>query len=278
MARSTTYRVDPLSLILIGLDTDDGPEHFLYQDRVKRKIPADQIETALQHGVGVIECAKLAGYDSPVVVSGRQQTKALRLANEKLAPKDRWQIEYKLVKGSPQDLMVYMIKENALRTDQTPLEKAQDSKKLQDNGATLEETAVAFGVSKQCIKDWNKVLEFEPVVLKAVRNGKISAYKALTEFRKTPPEKQEEKLEKVLAEVAPAPKVPGERAKPKRNMWKAIARYMADDPGTSLTKQVNYAFQFVHGTCSKAEFFREVTGGKASYDRAVRMLKKEEEE
>jgi len=272
-SRSTTYKAFPEDLIVIN-----DQDHFLYQERANREIPDEEVATALEHGIAdVILCARIPGYDNPVVVAGRQRRNALAKANESLTAADRYMIEYKLVKGEPHELVGLMIQENALRTDMTPLEKARDAQKLLDMGQTREEVATRFGVTVQSIKDWGMALSFQPKVLRAIEDRKISLSSALTSFRKTPADKQEDRLKEILQKV-PAKRGGTGGAPKKKNMHKAYARFMAgDNEGSTLGAKYLLLLQWVHGEATTAEAEREIPGFKASLSRAKRQLNKESE-
>lgn len=255
-----THKAYPEDLIVI---TD--PEHPLYQERALREIPAEEIATAKTFGIAdILICAKLPGFDKPVVVAGRQRRNALLKANASLSSTDRHMLEYKLIKGDLKELVGIMIQENALRTDLTPLEKARDAQKLLGMGEDRKAVALRFGVTVQSIKDWETTLTFEAPVLKAIEDRKISAYVALTKFRNTPAEKQGDRLKDVL-------KAPGEAPKTK-NMHKANAKFMARDEESPLGAKYLLVLQWVHGEATTAECEREITGFKAALARAKKAM------
>lgn len=289
MSRSTTHKISPMELIIIGRDTEGDEDHFLYQDRAKLNPTPEEVEAAKSGIPGVVEVARLSGYDGYVVVAGRQRTIAAREAG---LP----EVECKVVKGTPVELTSRMVKENALQKAMTPLDKAKDAAKLlalhQEAGLTLKEarvaTAQAFGQSEQSIKNYLQILDMDPKVHKAIETGKISADRALTALRKVDPEEQAEKLQEVLEQAkAPKRRADGRPApERKRNMDKAILRYMANDEQSPLipnegeeddpaTKGARLALEICHGLCTKAEIFREVPNFKSAYERAKRALEKE---
>lgn len=289
MKRSTTHKANPNEVVLIGLDTDDGPEHFLYQDRVKLEPTPEEIDAA-RNGVTIFYCTKLPGHELPVVVAGRQRTIAARAAGLE-------EVEFKLVKGTPAELATLMIQENALQKALTPIDKAKDAKALLalhlaeevPEKEAMALVAQAFGQTVQSVKDYLTILDFDPKVLKAIEAKKISANEALVRLRKVAPEDQAGKLKEVLADkTAPKVRANGQPApERKRNMDKAILKFMAGDEGSPMiqdedsedfdpaTQAGMLVLEFVHNLATKAEVFRKVPGFKAAYDRAKRALEKE---
>lgn len=286
IARSTVYQINPMDLIIIGLDTETpDKDHPLWQKRATRTIPKEEIETAKVNGIAdVILVTKDSDYGL-VVVAGRQRVKALRKAN---AEGSKHTISYKLVKGTKAELMSLMIQENALRTDLTPLEKATDAQRLiqelESNGSSMTDAvktaSLAFGVSGQSIKDWLALTSMDKSVKKAVEKGQISAYNAVKTFRKVPVEKQAEKVEEIVKEQAARPVNP-KTGKPKQKARKPKGhrdwvKFMANDEGSSLSEPHLLLLQFAIGDCTQAEVSRKVRGFKESLARAKRQTKDED--
>jgi ParB family chromosome partitioning protein len=81
--RLNAFAVDPDNLIIIGLDTDDGPEHPLYDERVK--LPLDESTVLNIMAIGVKEPVLVRKTDgNPEVVDGRRRTMHAREANRRL--------------------------------------------------------------------------------------------------------------------------------------------------------------------------------------------------
>ena len=232
------------------------------------------VNTAKVLGVGILECAKLKGFDLPVLVAGRQRLKAAREAG---LP----EVEYKLVKGDILFLTSLMIKENALHTPLTPMQNAREAKKLLDMGMSQEQVACVFGKHVQSVKDWMTVLTFDPKVHEAIEAKRISAYEALTRLRKVQVEEQGEALKEILAnkdkpvvrpDGRPAPKGRRERG------TKQILRWMSTDTESPLSRKYLLLLEFFHGNCTKKEVFEQIPEFKKAFTRAERALKKQDEE
>lgn len=286
--RGNFFELDPNELTLVV-----DPSHKLFDERVFLDLEEEKILAAMEHGVGgVIEVVKED--DRLLVVSGRQRTKYLREANKRLAeqglpPKTLRAVLLRSSEGprkapSTIDMTGAMIRENALRTDLTPLQKGSLASRLIDllkqEGRTdqeaLEDASKQFGVTVQRIKDWTKVDSFAPEVKQAIEDRKISADSALKVFRNVPAEEQGKKLRVEMARMTPKVATEPKRTKPRvRNMNKSIAKFMADDPGGSLPEAAMLALQFAFGRATVAECCREIRGFKKSYERAKRELAKE---
>lgn len=289
MSRSTTHKINPNELIIIGRDTEGDEEHFLYQTRALLEPTPEEVAAASEGVSGVVEITKLKEYEGYVVVAGRQRTIAARVAG---LP----EIECKVVKGTPTELVALMIKENALQKAMGPLDKAKDALKLlnlhladgMEKAEALAATARAFGQTEQSIKDYITVLKFDPKVHKAIEQKKISAYDALTRLRKVKPEEQADKLQEVLAEKTQPRKRAGGKPAPekKRNTDKSILRWMAQDEASPMipeegqepdpaTQASLLTLEFCHGLATQKELFKKIPGFKSAYLRAKRALEKD---
>src|ERR1044071_4250279 len=76
--RGTHYYADPDDLVIIGLDTDDGPEHPLYDPRIKGDISEPEIRNV--EYFGIITPVQVRRYDNRLeVVNGRGRVRKARL-------------------------------------------------------------------------------------------------------------------------------------------------------------------------------------------------------
>jgi ParB family chromosome partitioning protein len=198
--RSTVFNFDPDALVIIGIDTDDGPEHHLYDERIKRKgyVTAPFVDNVIE--MGIIETISVTKVGNKgVVVDGRRRVLAARKANEKLRAlgEELVLVPALLKRGDEEGLMGVLISGNEHRMDDDPITRAEKAERLKSRGRNNVQIGKYFGVSGTAIGNWLKVLDCIAVVKNAVRAGKLSMSAAI-ELADLEPEKQKEALEKML--------------------------------------------------------------------------------
>src|SRR5262249_40534323 len=130
---------DPDKLVIIGLDTKDGPEHPLYDERIKLAIPEEFILQIMHHGVKTpINVVKDPETGKVLVKAGRQRVKAAREANKRLRKEGAEPI---LVKAVPERgfsdgaaLMESVEIENTFRQEDSPLTRAKKIQRYLERG------------------------------------------------------------------------------------------------------------------------------------------------
>ena len=175
----TIHQVDPRSLVVIGLDTEDGVEHALYDERVK--YPLREALVASIVAKGVLSPVHVRIDDGKaVVVDGRQRVRAAREAAARFA-----------AEGSPIQLRVPVIVVaakkaavaafqsvalNALRQADSFAVTARKAAHLFTLTKNIGEVALAFGISEPVAK---KLVSFgenaSDALVEAVADGTISA-------------------------------------------------------------------------------------------------------
>lgn len=196
------FMVDPWALTVIGLDTDDKADHPLYDKRVKLPPDTGTVANIKFHGVHTPITVRKNG-DYIEVVAGRRRVINAREANVELKTegKEEVRVPCVLAKGEDADLLGILISENEHRREDTPMARARKLKKLLAMGRTEEEASIVFGVTKQAVKNWVKLLDLTSKVQKAVDNGKLSASAAI-ELHSLSHEEQEAKLDEAIAAAA----------------------------------------------------------------------------
>lgn len=237
--RSNLFLMEPEDLIIIGLDTDDGEEHPLYDQRVKLPLDMNMARNIAIHGVIQAVNARKDGEDIQIV-EGRQRVRAAREANKILAKegKESIRVPVKLERGKDHTMFGIMVSANEHRQDDTPMAKAQKLARYLAMGRTEEEATVMFGVTLQTIKNWTVLLDLDTKVQKAVEEGKLSAHSAAG-LAALPRTEQREKLTELLTEVAKSGKrvsrtktkesMTGEVKVSKRQIHKLLTLLQKDD-------------------------------------------------
>jgi len=200
--RATLLRFEPEALVIIGFDTKDGPEHELWDERIK--LPLDEPMILNIMAVGVKESITVRkggkGYE---VVNGRRRVLHAREANRRLKKQGEPLVRVPALSESGDD--VYMgklaISLNEIRRDDDTLTKAEKCMRLlHRNGNDYRDAAVAFGVSVAAIRTWAKVAELTPKVKRAVAAGDISA-SAAAELHGIEPGQQIARLDKLVGQA-----------------------------------------------------------------------------
>lgn len=178
--KSSRNFADPKDLVIIGLDTDDGPSHMLYDNR--NKIPVDEALARSIGKFGVMEKVKVRkdGNDL-VVVSGRQRTRAARwwnkfaIENNLKTVRVPYEFEFVSMEEGGRRNRV----SNAYRTDEPTWMKAQTVIDCYKNGESEEDLAEDMKVSVQQIKVWMQWALIHPKVQDAVRANKFAFNSAI---------------------------------------------------------------------------------------------------
>jgi len=196
--RLNAFGMDPNELVVIGFDTEDGPEHPLYDERVKLPLDESMVLNIAVHGV--LEPVLVRKNGSAVeVVAGRRRVLHAREANKRLKKEGSEEIRVPAMvrKGDDGELMGVAIAENEIRRDDTPSVKAAKLQRYIRTGRSEQEAAIAFGVSLQTIKNWGRMADLDSKVLKAIDAGKIPASAAwnLSDLSR---EEQRAELDKLL--------------------------------------------------------------------------------
>lgn len=189
-SRTNAWNIEPERLVLIEDQT-----HPLYDPRVHLPVDESLVLNIGLHGViePVIICK-----DGPdlVVVDGRQRVKAAREANVRLRAEGKLPmlVTCMVRKGDDASLFGVMVSTNELRTEDSPLWRAEKLQRYLAMGRTEAEAAIVFGVSRQTIRNWIELLNLDVSVKLAVDAGVIGATAAVQVFSGLKREDQREKL------------------------------------------------------------------------------------
>lgn len=146
---------DPTTCIIIGLDTDDGPEHSLF-DGPSNKRPLTEAGVAYAYAHGIDDPIFLVRDGQRVlVVKGRKRTKELREANKRRIADglDPWLIKTIIIPGSHQTpgMRLKRIVENwGLRNERTLMERIAEAQELLDHGDATRDDVAGWLTIKPC--------------------------------------------------------------------------------------------------------------------------------
>lgn len=226
--RGNLWQFDPKDMVIIGHDTKDGPEHELYDERIK--LPLDESMILSIMAIGVRESVtirKNAANGTAEVVNGRRRVLHAREANKRLKKKGEPIVSVPAIleTGSEEHMNEVSIALNEIRVDDPMMVKvAKCERLLARNGGDRPAAARAFGVTTAAIKNWMKIAELAPKVRKAIDRGDISPSAAATLHGKEK-EEQVAALDKLIATapVGKKGKGKGKKKKPTAKAAKAAA-------------------------------------------------------
>lgn len=231
--RLNAFGMDPDDLVIIGLDTDDGPEHPLYDERVKLPLEETFVLNIMTHGVLENVSVRKNG-DAAEVVYGRQRVKAAREANKRLKKQGSKPIKVPVTvrRGKDTQMFGVRISENEMRRGLSQMEKARELQRYLDHGGSEEEAAIDFGVTQTSIRNWLKLLDLDPKVQTAVSNDVISASAAAKLSTLSRDEQKASLAELTAGGQKATTKSAGAKAKNKRGQETSTA------PGKRVIKRI----------------------------------------
>jgi ParB family chromosome partitioning protein len=174
--RINAFAVSPDSLVVVGMDTGDGPEHPLWDERIHLPIDEAMVLSIMKFGVKEPPIVRKNG-SIVEVVDGRRRVLHTRVANKRLAEQGEPLIEIPVMvhRGSEEDTEGVAIALNEIRVQDEVFVKAQKAvRMLGRNQGDYASAAIAFGVTTQTIKNWEKLVELSPTVLAAMGRGEIT--------------------------------------------------------------------------------------------------------
>lgn len=198
--RGTLFNFDPENLVVIGVDTDDGPEHELWDERINLPLEETMILSMMNVGVLEVVIVRKSANGTPEVVNGRRRVLHAREANKRLKKAGDLDslvsVPAKVERGDEDHMFHVMVATNEIRKDDDVLVKAAKCARMLSRNPDVAQAALAFGVSKTTISNWRKLVELPPQVKKAVSAGVLST-SAASKLHGMPREEQLAELERV---------------------------------------------------------------------------------
>lgn len=211
--RRSYFMLNPFTeLVVIGLDTKDGPEHPTYDERIL--IPFDPrhserarklcvtYESIKKYGVKEAVKFKRDG-DRNIIAEGRQRIRCARKATLELRAEGKMKPNQVMMvpaipwQGSDRDLYVLARNMNASRVDNDDEANAKEARQMLGWGISEAEVAETMGVTPQTIKAWQALLSATPTLRAAHRRGAVPAT-AAAKLAKLPSAEQGPALAKLL--------------------------------------------------------------------------------
>jgi len=266
--RGNLFWMDPDDLVIIGIDTKDGPEHRLWDERVKLPIDEALVENLLALGVREPILVEVDG-GKPVVVDGRRRVIHARAANKRISDK-RALLRIPVVgaKGTEEDkLDLLSVSLNEQRLNDTIMTRAAKAARMQERGHTPDEIGNAFGVNVQTVNMWLAIAGLAAPVRKAIDAGTV-APTAAAKLAKLSKEEQVEALEALVAEGGKVTvgrttaaannkrkkngKSDAVAAPPRRALRRVVERWESTDEGEEISEDFIRGVRFAIGELAPA--------------------------
>ena len=174
--RGTTFKGPPEDVVLIGLDTDDGPEHPLYKEDIHKPLEEWFVQNVDELGV-IQPIAVRKNGEKAEVTWGRTRIRAAREVNLRRAKRGDPPIvvEFTLKKAELKVLHAMSAAENFARKKFSAVEEAREMAKLMRSGYDEEYVATTFACSVAKVKNRLELLSLAPELIAAVENGTAAA-------------------------------------------------------------------------------------------------------
>lgn len=193
--RASIFYLNPTDIQIVGLDTTDGPEHPLYDQRIHIPLREETVLDIMQRGVIEPITVRKNG-DVAQVVDGRRRVMHAREANRRLRLAGTPTVLVPVLppkKGTEASLTELMIVLNAHREQDDTAGEALKMQAFLNRGYTVEQVAQMFGRSEQHIKNTLSLLDLAPQASAALAAKTITKSEAYALARK-PREEQVREL------------------------------------------------------------------------------------
>lgn len=218
--RGSLFNMDPNELTIIGLDTKDGPEHVLWDERIKLPLDEAMVLNIMAHGVRepvIVSVTREGDKKIAAVVDGRRRVMHAREANRRLAKEGDKIVRVPVIGErdmSERDMSFLSASLNEIRLDDPGMVKVAKASRMKARGYTISEIAVSFGVDPQTVSMWLGVNGLSDATKRAITKGDITMT-AASKLAGLAPDKQKEALEELMAEAANGQKPTAVAAKAK---------------------------------------------------------------
>lgn len=198
--RLNGFRFDPDTLVIIGFDTKDGPEHELWDERASKPFSEEMVLSLMNIGCLETITVRKGPNGDPEVVNGRGRTIAGREANRRLKKLGKTEtlvtIPAMSIKGDENLMFQVLVSTNEIREPDDLLVKVAKLQRMLARNPDKAQAAITFGVTKTTISNWLKINELPVEVKKAVSSGAIAASTA-AKLHGMPKEEQLAEIHKV---------------------------------------------------------------------------------
>jgi ParB family chromosome partitioning protein len=184
--RRSIFMIDPHALVLIGLDTKDGPSHPRYDVRVFNKFRENIVRGMLKYGIKKPISVMKVG-ERLEVVDGRQRVINAREANRRLKEAGEPVLRVPVLppeQGTDAKMSGLMVLLNTHSISMSPYSLGQMAQTLYDRGYADEEVALHLDVTVPTVKNYVSLLSLKPEIQEMIIKDKIPASKGYELARK----------------------------------------------------------------------------------------------
>jgi len=173
--RRNYFMMNPHDVVIVGFDTKDGKEHYLYDERIHLPVDPDMVANIRAYGVlkGV---RGIKDGDRVLIVDGRRRTLACRLAWDLAvkAGEEPPRLPVDMMRGTEVFTFGVSRAGNNFTVAESPLQRAENAQRMLAMGSSPEQVAVTFGVKKAQIDEWVSLLGLATPIQKAINAGEVS--------------------------------------------------------------------------------------------------------
>lgn len=173
--RLNAFGMFPEDLTIVGLDTDDGPEHPAYDERIHLPLSEPFVLNVERFGVLEDVLVRKNGPRVEVLV-GRQRVRAQREVNARRA---KLGLEPRRIRvnirqaASDAEVVAVIVSENEHRRQDDPIVRAKKAARIISFGGNEEDVALAFGITKPHAKNLLGLLDLDTAVQKLISSGEL---------------------------------------------------------------------------------------------------------
>lgn len=173
--RRNYFMMDPHDVVIVGLDTEDGKDHYLYDERIHLPLDPDMVANIRVYGVIKAVRATKDG-DRVLIVDGRQRVRACRAAWElaRKAGEEPPRLPVDMMRATEQFTFGVSSAANGFTQAETPLQRAERAQRLLTMSGDPQHVAVTFGIKRAQLDEWLSLLTVAPAVRKAIDAGEVS--------------------------------------------------------------------------------------------------------
>lgn len=248
--------------MIIGLDTKDGPEHPLYDERVEEWMTGKQVKGDEDLVVSVMQLGVLQNVNvcrdqgRILACDGRRRILATREANKRLKAMGQPTLLVPALDkvGDANALFELGITTNTTARTDNPMVSAKKAARHLNRGYSEKHVADLFHVTEQTVKKWVELLSAPTEVQQAIENGDLSANQVLDGLKSGEIQTAlSSSPEPTSGATKPKPKVPEKRKRgPQPGPQKRTIQLVLENGKGKLDEGFEQALRWVLGEIDTA--------------------------
>lgn len=278
-SRTNAWNIYPEDLTVIGLDTDDGAEHPLYDPDVFTELDEASIANVATLGVLTPIAFDKDASGRLVVVDGRTRVRWAREVNKRRVELGEPRIKVPVFKdgvrkGKTHDESRWtsvQVSSNEIRKEKGVLWKAEKAKNMADRGIPKEDIATCYGVTTVQVDRWIVLGNASQAIRDAVKADKLSAEGAI-KIAMMNPGLQKTALAKALGDAKTGKKtstrdldkLAGKTLPPSRKELKATVKRLSETATDAQGQLVLRVLEWAYKGGDLSEILSTVTAAPAT--------------